>query len=113
MTISRHEVIVESSDETPFDEPVTTTELHGNLILHDDYFEHLSGRRLEFIGTPLPLSSLNRAFKFVRRGYSICDENIIKVSEAIFRQVNFDDEDNLTQHLAGIDLNGRGIRVID
>lgn len=106
MTVTRHEVEDDDSDDMRI-------ELRGHLIMHDDFFEHLAGRVLEFIGTPLPLSSLQRAFKFVKRGYSICDENIVKVSEAIFRQVDFDDKGKLTEHLAGIDPDGRGIRVID
>lgn len=106
MTITRHEIQDVGEDDTRI-------ELHGHLILHDDFFENLSGRTLEFIGTPLPLSSLQRAFKFVKRGYSICDENIVKIAESIFRQVDFDDEGKLTEHLAGIDQNGKGIRVID
>lgn len=106
MTITRHEIEDEDSEDTRI-------ELHGHLVLHDNFFEHLAGRVLEFIGTPLPLSSLQRAFKFVKRGYGICDENIVKVAEAIFRQVDFDDDEKLTEHLAGIDPNGRGIRVID
>jgi len=106
MTITRHEIEDEDSGDTRI-------ELHGHLVLHDDFFENLAGRVLEFIGTPLPLSSLRRAFKFVKRGYSICDENIVKIAEAIFRQVDFDDEGKLSEHMAGIDPNGKGIRVID
>ncbi len=106
MTITRHEIEDENFEDTRI-------ELHGHLTLHDDFFENLSGRTLEFIGTPLPLNSLQRAFKFVKRGYSICDENIVKIAEAIFRQVDFNDEGKLEEHLAGIDPNSRGIRVID
>jgi hypothetical protein len=106
MTITRHKIQDDTSDEP-------SIELKGRLVLHDDYFEHLAGRILVFTSTPLPLSSLKRVIKFLKRGYSICDENIIKIAEAIFRQVNFDDEGNLTEHLAGIDPNSRGIRVID
>lgn len=108
MTITRHEIKDEFDDSAD-----ARIELHGHLILHDDFFENLSGRTLEFIGTPLPLSSLQRAFKFVKRGYNICDENIIKIAEAIFKQVDFNDEGKLEEHLAGIDPNGKGIRVID
>lgn len=108
MTLKKEEVDDEDLGE---DEP--RTKLIGEVILHDDFFEHLSGRILWFIGTPLPLSSLKRAFKYKDKGYHICDENILKIAEAIFRQVNFDDEGNLEEHIQGIDPNGGGIRAID
>lgn len=103
MTITRQKVGI----LTDFGE--AKAKLRGHLILHDDFFEHLSGRVLEFIGTPLPISSLARAFKFVKRGYSICDDSIVKVAEAVFRQVNFDEPNKLIEHLKGIGNNKREI----
>lgn len=85
------------------------------VFLHKDFFEHLSGRVLHYTGgSPLPLSSLKRAFKYIKKGYHICDENIIKIAEAIGQRVNFEDEDSFQRHVAGMDPNGeRRIRVID
>ncbi len=86
----------------------------GNLVLHDDFFEHLAGRVLIFQGSSLPLASLKRVIKYVKRGYSICDENLIAMVEAIARTVNFDDQQSIADHIAGMDPNGeRRIRVID
>ncbi|MFA5531634.1 MAG: hypothetical protein WDA11_13320 [Thiohalomonadaceae bacterium] len=86
----------------------------GNVWFHDDFFEHLAGRILVYTGSPMPLSSLNRAFKFVKRGYHICDENIIKLSEDIAAKVDFDDAEDVQDHIAGMDPDGaRRIRVID
>jgi hypothetical protein len=86
----------------------------GDLILHDDFFEHLAGRILVFQGSPLPLSSLKRAIKYVKRGYSICDENLIALAEAISKAVEFDKPESVEQHMAGMDPDGgRRIRAID
>lgn len=87
----------------------------GTIYLHDDFFEHLAGRLLVFQGSSMPLASLRRAFKYVKRGYHICDENIIRLAEAIAATVDFDDENNVQEHIAGMDPleDGRRIRVID
>jgi hypothetical protein len=87
----------------------------GLLLLHEDFFEHLAGRVLWYTGgSPLPLSSLKRAFKYVKRGYHICDENIIALTEAIAERVNFEDEESRDMHIAGMDPDGaRRVRVID
>ena len=86
----------------------------GNVCFHDDFFEHLAGRVLEFNGSPLPLASFKRVIKYVKKGYSMCDENIIKLSECIADTVNFKDEQSVTDHMAGMDPDGsRRIRVVD
>ncbi|MBO8169317.1 MAG: hypothetical protein H0Z35_09070 [Thermoanaerobacteraceae bacterium] len=83
-------------------------------VMHDNFFEHLAGRVLVFTGSPLPLASLKRAFKYVKRGYSICDENLVRIIEAINQAVNFEDEESVAKHMAGMDPDGeRRIRVID
>lgn len=85
-----------------------------NMILHDDFFEHLAGGVLVFTGSGMPLSSFKRAFKFVKRGYHICDENIIALAEAVARLINFDNQESVDQQIAGMDPDGgRRIRVID
>lgn len=89
-------------------------DLIGDVFLHDDYFEHLAGKLLIFQGSQFPLSSLKRSIKFIRRGYSICDENIIALSEAISQVVNWGDAASVEEHIAGMDPDGgRRIRVID
>lgn len=87
----------------------------GALFLHDDFFEHLSGRLLVFQGSKMPLASLKRAFKYVKRGYHICEENIIRLAEAIAESVDFKDENSIQEHIAGMDPESerRRIRVID
>jgi hypothetical protein len=89
--------------------------IEGKLLLHEDFFEHLSGRVLWYTGgSPLPLSSLKRAFKYCKRGYHICDENIIALAEAINERVEFEDEQSREMHIAGMDPDGgRRVRVID
>ena len=101
------EYIVEHEDR----EPVVT----GKLLLHKDFFEHLAGRILVYTGgSPLPLSSLKRAFKYIKRGYNICDENIIAIAEAINERVDFSSEESKRLHIAGMDPDGRRrLRVID
>jgi hypothetical protein len=87
----------------------------GKLLLHKDFFEHLAGRILVYTGgSPLPLSSMKRAFKYIKRGYSICDENIIAIAEAINEKVDFSDDNSRTEHIMGMDPDGeRRLRVID
>ena len=88
--------------------------MQGRVTYHDDFFEHLAGRILVFQGSPLPLSSLKRAFKYVKRGYSICDENLIRIVSDIDGKIDFTSEESITQHIAGMDPDGaRRIRVID
>lgn len=86
----------------------------GLLSMHNNFFEHLAGRVLIYTGSRMPLSSLNRAIKYIKRGYHICDENLIAIAEDIARTVDFDDEESVQEHIAGMDPNGdRRIRVID
>jgi hypothetical protein len=57
---------------------------------------------------------LKRAFKYVKRGYSICDENILALAEAINDRIDFGNEQEKTKHIMGMDPDGaRRIRVID
>jgi len=99
----------EPTDEDNSVEPI------GKVLIHKDFFEHLAGRILIYTGgSPLPLSSLKRAFKYIKRGYNICDENIIAIASAIYDRVEFDDPDALTMHIAGMDPDGaRRLRAID
>jgi hypothetical protein len=85
------------------------------LYIHPDFFEHLAGRILVFNPDTLyPLSSLKRVIKYIKLGYHICDENIISISETIAKRVDFNDKENLEDHIQGMDPNGdRRIRVID
>ena len=87
----------------------------GKLLIHKDFFEHLAGRILVYTGgSPLPLSSMKRAFKYIKRGYNICDENIIALAEAINKRVDFNDDNSRAEHVMGMDPDGgRRLRVID
>jgi hypothetical protein len=92
----------------------SSDQLTGIVCMHDDFFEHLAGGVLLFTGSAMPLSSLKRAFKFVKRGYHICDENIIALGEAVTRSINFDSQESVEQQIAGMDPDGgRRIRAID
>jgi len=83
------------------------------LYLDDNFFEHLASRILIFTGSKYPISSLSRAFKFVKRGFHICDGCILDIVKAISDQVDFKNPEILQEHLDGIDPNGFRIRVID
>lgn len=86
----------------------------GKVYFHDDFFEHLAARILIFTGSRMPLSSLKRAFKFIARGYHICDENIIALTEGIIGTLNIESKESLADQIAGMDPEGgRRIRVID
>jgi hypothetical protein len=87
----------------------------GTLYIHDNFFEDLAGRVLVYNpNAPSPLSSFKRAIKYVKRGYHICDENIIRISEAIARMIDFDNQQSVEENLNGMDPDGgRRIRVID
>ena len=83
-------------------------------IYHPDFFKDLAGRILKFTGSPEPLSSLGRAFKYVSKGYHICDENIISIADAISKKGIFENEELLARAIEGMDPNGgRRIRRID
>lgn len=86
----------------------------GVEYLHDRFFEDLAGRVLTYTGSRMPLASLKRVIKYVKRGYHICDENIIKIAESIAQAVNFDDQESVATHIDGMDPEGgRRVRVID
>ena len=89
--------------------------IEGNLWLHENFFEHLAARVLVFNPkAPMPLASLKRVIKYLKRGYSICDEGLIVLAEAINRTVDFEDPESVQQAIAGMDPDGqRRIRVID
>jgi len=92
----------------------TEGKITGHIWMHEDFFEHLAGRVLVYTGSSFPLASLKRAFKYVSRGYHICDENIIALAEDIAYTVNFGDDNSVAEHIAGMDPEGgRRIRVID
>jgi len=87
----------------------------GKIFLHDDFMEHLAGRVLVYTGSQYPLSSLKRAFKYVKRGYNICDESIIALAESVSNSNIFSSSvEELEEHIMGMDPDGgRRIRVID
>lgn len=84
------------------------------IIMHPDFFEHLAGRILIFTGSRLPLASMRRVTKYLKRGYSICDENIIALARAVSEAVTWDDEESVAHHTEPMDPDGeRRIRVVD
>jgi len=85
-------------------------ELKGILLMHNDFFEHLASRLLVFTNSSRPLSSLKRVIKYIKRGYSICDGNIIRIARAIAVTVDFSDPEALRKHTAGFNSE---IRAID
>lgn len=97
-----------------FDFTVCSCAVKGDDICMDDFFfEHLASKLLVFKDTKMPLSTLKRVVKYVKRGYSICDENLIKISQKI-SEVNFSDELVLNEQIGGMDPDGaRRIRMID
>jgi len=64
----------------------------SNFYFHDDYFIDLSAKRLVIntINLPLPLNTLERVIRYVKKGYHICNGNLLKLSQAIAK-VNFND----------------------
>ena len=88
--------------------------VNSTLIIHEDFFEHLAGRILIYTGSPMPLSSMKRTYKYYRRGYSICDENIIRIAEDISKTINFDNNKEVNVHIEGMDPDrNRRMRVVD
>lgn len=86
----------------------------GLVTMHKNFFEHLAGRILVYTGSKMPLASMKRMVKYIKRGYHICDENLIKIAEDIAAAVDFTDEESVQEHIAGMDPTGeRRVRVID
>lgn len=84
------------------------------VYFDDDFFEHLAARVLVFRGSLFPLSSMSRAFKYVKRGYHICDENIISIVKEIVSRNSLDAEVDSGTQITGVDPDGRmRIRPID
>ena len=82
--------------------------------MHERFFEDLAGRVLVYLGSRMPLASLKRVIKYVKRGYHICDENLISIAESIAILVNFSDKKSVEEHIQGMDPEGgRRVRVID
>ena len=87
--------------------------LNPVLIVHQDFFKHLASRRLVFTGSPMPLASLKRAVKFLKRGYHICDEELLNLATAL-SEIDFENEEEVQQHMEGMDPDGlRRVRLID
>ena len=99
-----------------FDYTVCAIASCGSLVfMHDDFFRDLAGRVLVFTGSSFPTSSLKRSYKYLKRGYSICDENIIAIAEAVAEEIQQAKEsDDMESVIDGMDPDGgRRIRVID
>lgn len=88
---------------------------NGSVLMHDDFFKDLAARVLVFTGSSFPTSSLKRSYKYLKRGYSICDENIIALAEAVTDEISRAWEAGAMDSIIdGMDPDGeRRIRVID
>ncbi len=88
--------------------------ISGTEYYHNDFFEHLAGRVLNYQGSPMPLSSLKRVIKYIKRGYHICDEHLISIANDIAKTINFNDIESIQKHIDGLDpFEERRIRIID
>lgn len=85
------------------------TSMPDSIYHVKDYFYDLTVKRLIYTGSEYPLASLKRVTKFIRRGFSICDENLIRIAEdisdkGIIYDVDKDVDDNLD--IQGMDPDG-------
>lgn len=53
------------------------------FISHDDFFIDLAARRLAIISLSFPMSSLTRFQKYIKKGYWMCAEEMIKFTAAL------------------------------
>ena len=84
----------EVEDETgaelknPFDDEIIEmqkdTHIEYKVLVHDKFFEHLHMKRLVVDDKiPFPMSTLERAFRYVKYGYFPCKETKMKLVKAI------------------------------
>ena len=81
----------------------------GLLIANKQALYHIDTRVLEYTGGKSPISSLNRAFKFHKRGYSIGPESLLSLLRDISDDLkDLDDMDALVQLRLESDYDRRG-----
>lgn len=55
----------------------------GFVAHHPCFFEHLAARKLVINALPFPLSTMERMQKYIRKGFSICNEGLLSISTAV------------------------------
>lgn len=66
------------------DEDSNETHIEYQLLIHEDFFEHLHQNRLVIDDTiPYPMSTLERMFRYAKYGYFPCKETKLKIAHAI------------------------------
>lgn len=60
------------------------THIEYELLMHEDFFEHLHMKRLVIDDAiPFPMSTLERMFRYAKYGYFPCRETKLKIARAI------------------------------
>lgn len=72
---------------------------------HPDFFEHLASKKLVYMGNMLPVTTVYRAMRFVKRGYDIDTKQFLKIIRDV---VNLDVRDGVewAKHTAVLDSGG-------
>lgn len=55
----------------------------NNCIVHDRFFVDLASRKLIINKLPYPLSTLHRVQKYIKKGFSICDQGLLTIAKAL------------------------------
>lgn len=70
--------------EEEFDIADLETHIEYKILMHDKFFEHLHLNRLVIDDKiPFPMSTLERAFRYAKYGYSPCKETKVKLAKAL------------------------------
>ena len=70
--------------EEEFDISDLETHIEYKILMHDKFFEHLHLNRLVIDDKiPFPMSTLERAFRYAKYGYSPCKETKVKLAKAL------------------------------
>ena len=77
--------------------------IDDTIVMHESFFNHLAQRKIVFNpDTQFPIPSLARIRKFVKRGYTFDDRELVKMGVAIAR-LNIETMEDLAQELRGLD----------
>lgn len=75
------------------------------VVMHKDFSDDLDSGVLIYCGSKLPLSSLNRAFKYNNRGYFLPAKQMIAIVVDITEKVALDNPEDILYHLESFDPN--------
>jgi hypothetical protein len=70
----------------------------NSITLHNDFLMDLAAKRLVFHKINFPLSSMVRVHKYIRKGFRICNGNMLKLVKAIQTV----DVSNVQQNVLGV-----------